>query len=279
MKRYLAILLSLTLSSAWVACDITAESYEGEPNVYGIVSTDSSVATIMVGRTTSILDTIEVDTVYDTFWFGDVVVFVDTVTKYPWNGTSGADVVLVSGDERYVLTEDDDSLGYYRTEAMEFSAAETWELEITYPEGEVVAERTTLVDEFELTSPDRDTLLEEDSLKWDPASGVEAYLVSIWLWLTFEDVDTVYIDSFRFHFFQSADTCFLPVEGFMAFFIKPDSLEFSVAALDVNAYDYFYYDYYKNFKALKLEDYMHIEGAWGVFGSQTVKKTRRYVVP
>ncbi|MBD3285829.1 DUF4249 family protein [candidate division WOR-3 bacterium] len=177
MKRIILIILTASIAVSWLACDVTAESYKGEPNVYGIVSTDSSTVTVMVGRTISILDTIEVDTVYDTFWYGDVPVFVDTVAKYPWNGTSGAELTLSSGDERYNLTEDEDSSGYYRIDSMEFEANQSWSIEISYPQGEMITANTTLVDEFTLAAPERDTLYEGDSVKWERAQGVEAYLI------------------------------------------------------------------------------------------------------
>jgi hypothetical protein len=279
MKRFLPLIVCFTLASAWLACDVTSENYVGEPNIHSILYSDSTTVTVMVGRTISLTDTFKTDTVFDTVWYEDSTFDVWDWTRYPWNGVSEADVILRNENESYTLIEDDDSAGYYRLDSLEFSPCQTWTLEIKYPTGEEVSAVSTLVGDFEISAPESETLGYFDTLRWSPAEGARGYIViskqwGQWKWDEDpEDVDSTSISRFV------GDTTYVSVVDFIFEFFSPDSVEFHVAALDSNAYDCRYYESWKWFQDLKLDDYMHIEGAWGVFGSQTVKKTRRYVLP
>ncbi|MBN2379742.1 hypothetical protein JXM67_08080 [candidate division WOR-3 bacterium] len=277
MKRYLPLILGFVVATVWLGCDVTSENYVGEPNIYSFIYSDSSTVTVMVGRTISITDTIELDTVYDTVWYDDSTFHVWNQTRYPWNGVSEADVTLRNENESYTLIEDD-SAGYYRLDSLGVLPNQTWTLEIKYPTGEKISAVSAIVGDFEISAPEQDTLGFFDTLRWNPAEKAGGYIVTSkqwgrWQW---EDDPEAYDTTYASRFM--GDTCqFTAVEFIFEFFVF-DSMEFHVAALDSNAYDYLYYEVYKGFRDLKLDDYMHIEGAWGVFGSQLVKKTRRYVL-
>ncbi|TET23305.1 MAG: DUF4249 family protein [Candidatus Stahlbacteria bacterium] len=276
-----AIILLLSV----IACDTTPETYEGEPNIYAVLTTDSSFACIMVGKTTSIDDTLtlEPDTIMDTFWRDDTFEVWPEIV-FPWNGVSGAEVSLKQGGHRYVLLEDPDSAGYYGSDSIQFSARKTWELEVTYPSGEEIEAQTTIPGNFEITSPLVDTLSDTDVLEWTPSAHAAGYLIELLQWLSWEDEeeDTLVVDSsFDCLMLVQADTTSLPMQELELFdylWAWADSLIIFVSALDTNAYDYRYYGEDRWDPDIRVEDYMHIEGAWGVFGSQTVACSQRYVL-
>ncbi len=104
MKFRKFFMLSALLTIFSLSCEVTPEEYEGEPNIYAILSADSSFACIMVGKTTSIDDTLALvpDTIMDTFWYDDTFeVWLEIV--FPWNGISGAEVSLKHGGHRYII--------------------------------------------------------------------------------------------------------------------------------------------------------------------------------
>lgn len=265
----LAILILISLF-----CGITPEEYEGEPNIYAILTGDSLQATVMVGLTASIDDTMKVDTISDEpdedGWIDDW-----PWIRFPWNGVSGAEVRLRQGGHRYVLLEDPDSAGYYSSDSIQFSARKTWELEVTYSTGEEISARTTIPGGFEITSPLVDTLAETDTLTWTPSIGAAGYSIRARIWITTEDMDTVIV--LTYPLLVSSDTISLPVTEI--FYPWGDSAVIFVSALDINAYDYRYYVENRWDPNVRVEDFMHIEGAWGVFGSQVVERSRIYICP
>lgn len=275
----LRIIPVIILLLSVIACDTTPETYEGEPNIYAILSADSSFACIMVGKTTSIDDTLmlEPDTIMDTFWYDDTFeVWLEIV--FPWNGISGAEVSLKQGGHRYVLLEDPDSAGYYGSDSIQFSARKTWKLEVTYPSGEEIEAQTTIPGSFEITGFQTDTVSTTDTLAWSKSSDAAGYLVKAFVWASWEDedADTVHIDSaFTYPELLPGDSYSIPLEELD---LWGDSLWFWVSALDTNAYDYRYYGEDRGDPGIRVEDYMHIEGAWGVFGSQVVACSQRYVL-
>lgn len=257
------------------SCEATPEEYEGEPNIYAVLSADSSFACIMVGLTLPIDDTMKVDTtVVDTYFRYDDTILIPMYT-IPWNGVSGAEVSLKHGEESFSLTED--STGYYYADSIAFAADQTWELEVTYPSGEEIEAQTTIPGSFEITGFQTDTVSNTDTLAWSKSSDAAGYLVKAFVWASWEDedADTVYIDSaFTYPELLPGDSYSIPLEEL---YLWGDSLWFWVAALDTNAYDYRYYGEDRWDPDIRVEDYMHIEGAWGVFGSQTVVRSQRYV--
>ncbi|MBA7605081.1 hypothetical protein ES703_12210 [subsurface metagenome] len=273
------ILLAIILLLSVIACDTTPETYEGEPNIYAILSADSSFACIMVGKTTSIDDTLtlEPDTIMDTFWYDDTFEVWPEIV-FPWNGVSGAQVSLKQGEQSFALTENEDSVGYYYSDSIQLASGQTWELEVTYPTGEEVSAQTTIPGSFEITGFQTDTISTTDTLAWSKSSDAAGYLVKAFVWASWEDedADTVYIDSaFTYPELLPGDSYSIPLEELD---LWGDSLWFWVSALDTNAYDYRYYGEDRWDPDIRVEDYMHIEGAWGVFGSQTVACSQRYVL-
>ena len=272
----LRIIPVIILLLSVIACDITPETYEGEPNIYAILSADSSFACIMVGKTTSVDDTLTLvpDTIMDTFWRDDTFEVWPEIV-FPWNGVSGAEVSLKHGEESFSLTED--STGYY-SDSLSFHPGETWTLEVSYPTGEEITKETTIPGNFEITGFQTDTISTTDTLAWSKSSDAAGYLVKAFVWASWEDedADTVYIDSaFTYPELLPGDSYSIPLEEL---YLWGDSLWFWVAALDTNAYDYRYYGEDRWDPDIRVEDYMHIEGAWGVFGSQTVVQSKSYVL-
>jgi len=297
MKFRAFLISSVILMITAVSCSVTPESYEGEPDVYAVLSVDSTFAKVMIGTTASIDDTLSEGYVVsvDTFWFQDTFYLVEN-WAYPWNGVSGAKVLLKQGEQSFSLKED--STGHYRMESLDFFSGQTWELEIIYPEGEEITSKTTFPGNFELLAPLRDTLLRNDTLKWNESSGAAGYLVMTRQWTSFlKEPDTVVVDSsFANTILINPDTRCVSVSEVFTYsppndfgdgggpggpdvpdiIIWPDSVNFMVSALDSNTYDYHYYYFYKSREFLCPDDYVHIDGAWGVFGSQIVV-SRKYV--
>ena len=277
MKFRKFFMLSAFLTIFSLSCGVTPEEYEGEPNICAILTTDS-FAQVMVGRTAAINDTVKVKIIIDTSWDiedEDTIYYVDTITVPLWNGVSGAEVILKHGEESFSLTED--STGYYYADSTGFAAEQTWQLEVTYPSGEEISAQTTIPGSFEITGFQTDTISNTDTLAWSKSSDAAGYLVKAFVWASWEDedADTVYIDSaFTYPELLSGDSYSIPLEEL---YLWGDSLWFWVAALDTNAYDYRYYGEDRWDPGIRVEDYMHIEGAWGVFGSQTVVRSQRYV--
>ncbi len=273
------ILLAIILLLSVIACDTTPETYEGKPNIYAILSADSSFACIMVGKTTSVGDTLtlEPDTIMDTFWYDDTFEVWPEIV-FSWNGISGAEVSLKQNGESFSLSEDSDSTGYCNTDSIQPLPGQTWELEVTYPSGEEISAQTTIPGSFEITGFQTDTVSNTDTLAWSKSSDAAGYLVKAFVWASWEDedADTIYIDSaFTYPELLPGDSYSIPLEELD---LWGDSLWFFVAALDTNAYDYRYYGEDCWDPDIRVEDYMHIEGAWGVFGSQTVACSQRYVL-
>lgn len=273
------ILLAIILLLSVIACDTTPETYEGKPNIYAILSADSSFACIMVGKTTSVGDTLTLvpDTIMDTFWYDDTFEVWPEIV-FPWNGVSGAQVILKQNGQSFSLSEDPDSAGYYNTDSIQFSARKTCELEVTYPSGEEISAQTTIPGSFEITGFQTDTISNTDTLAWSKSSDAAGYLVKAFVWASWEDedADTVHIDSaFTYPELLPGDSYSIPLEELD---LWGDSLWFWVSALDTNAYDYRYYGEDRGDPGIRVEDYMHIEGAWGVFGSQAVVCSQRYVL-
>jgi hypothetical protein len=275
MKSTIRLLLLIILI-ALVACGTTPEQYQGEPVICAVLTNDSAQAKVMIGRTASIDDTLDPVEVIDTFWYFDTF-FVDTYYVILWQGTSDAGVVLHSGELKLALEESPDSAGYYYTDLVTCQPGQTWELEVKYPEGEEIITQTTLPGDFQFTDFDHDTLnFEHDTLRWSTSENAAGYIMRMTIWDSWDLVDTVIIDSFLSYLvFLPADTHHVALDDL---FLGGDSLRFQVAALDTNDYDYRYFGYYY-WMDPRAEDYMHIEGAWGVFGSQVVERSRVYILP
>lgn len=271
MRSRVFLILAILIS---FSCGITPEEYEGEPNVYAVLSADSLPVNVMVGLTASIDDTLRVDTIMDTFWYDDTFEVWSRII-FPWNGVSGAEVSLRQGGHRYVLLEDSDSAGYYGSDSIQFSARKTWELEVTYPTGEEISAQTTIPGGFEITSPLVDTLAVTDTLAWTRSVGASGYSIRARIWITTEDLDTIIV--LTYPLLVSGDTTSLPVTEI--FYPRGDSAVIFVSALDANVYDYRYYAENLWDPDIRAEDYMHIEGAWGVFGSQSIARSRCYILP
>ena len=277
MRSRTLLALSVIAAAVVLSCDLTPDQYQGEPNIYAVLCADSLQARVMVGRTVSVDDTLKQAVAYDTFWYDGMIV-VHQYMVFPWRGVSEADVLLKQGQQSFVLIENPDSAGYYNTDFIQSSPGQTWELEVTYPTGEEIEAQTTIPGSFEIAGMLTDTVKYGDTLRWSKSDNAAGYLYSSFIWTSWEDVfeDTTYIDSaFTYPELLPGDRYFMPLGGL--YWI--DSLWFWVAALDTNAYDYYYYYYqYNNWGDLLLEDYMHIPGAWGVFGAQTAVRSRTYII-
>ncbi|MBD3285355.1 DUF4249 family protein [candidate division WOR-3 bacterium] len=255
-------------------CAPTPDDYPGEPNVYALITADSTHAHLMVGRTVSVADTLPVDTIVDTFWIDDSTFETWTYYQIPWNGTSNADVILESGGDNFTLTEHPDSQGYYFADITAPRAGQSWTLKVTYPEGEEISARTTIPGNFEITGPDNDTLTEDDTVRWTASDGARGYQVSILQWLTYEEEDTASVEFISWPLLVSADTLSVPLSD-MGFSPMGDSVCIYIISLDTNAYDYKYYG--ENMWMVEnIVDCMHIEGAWGVFGAGNVVRSKTF---
>jgi len=244
---------------AFISCDVTPTLYEGEPNICAIITADSTKARVMVGLTASVDDTLPVDTVVDT-----ISGYIYTIV--PWNGVSSADVVIRSTEKEYIFKEDNDSTGYYRTDSLSCEPGGALELEVSYPKGQNVKASTRIPGSFEVNFPEADTLFDTDTLQWTTSDGAAGYLIGFKVWWSF-NIDTLIVDSyFVSPFLLSWDTTWIPAQTILSN-IWGDSLRIYVSALDTNAYDYMYYGQHI-WEGLRVEDYMHIPGAWGVFGSK-----------
>jgi hypothetical protein len=267
--RFLFVLIVLLVS-------FCSEEVLPEPNIYAVISSDSSHALVLVGELLEPGDTFSVDTVsIDTVWVRDT--FYISVIRAPlWNGVKGAEVELKRGEEAFALEEMQDSAGYYYSNSLMFAAGESWELEVDYPDGRFIEARTQIPGSFEIISPLTDTFHFEDTLRWSESKGAKGYELRFFCWWSVENEDSIeyYSGEARAGLYHADSLRLFAGKHFDG----NDSVEIFVVAYNLNLYDYVvfykkYYDYVSN-----LEDYMHIEGAWGVFGAQTVV-SRRYYLP
>lgn len=264
-----------------ISCN-TPENYEGEPNIYAVLSTDLKSATVMIGLTASISDTLRIDTIMDTFWYEDTFV-VYPIIHFPWNGVSGAYVKLEHSSSSYETKELPKSIGYYATDSnLVFSPNDSWKLTTKYPDGKSLEARTRFPKSFNITAPSKDTVTWLDTLRWSSSDGAKGYQVSGlawgWKYIWKDTIDSVY-DTTSVKGYQLFDSSEreIPLGYIFYYDMGIDSIELHVEALDTNIYDYIYYGYNSWNQDINKEDYMHIEGAWGVFGSKTVIYSKRYV--
>jgi hypothetical protein len=279
MRLRAALLFAASLAVILLfSCEVTPEEYEGEPNIYAVLCTDSSFACIMVGRTLSVEDTMKVGTIIDTVWYDDTF-YTWVRTVFPWNGVSGAEVVLKHDAQSFSAGELEDSAGYYYAAPIAFSAGQTWGLEVSYPGGESVAAQTTFPGEFEILSPTERLFNFDDSLTWSESAGTKGYRIWMIGWGQYQDEDSVYADSmvtyvveYDWHIRLTRKIKGDDLAYFVLQFLECDSIQFRIAALDSNIYDYF-----DCWGEENKEEYMYIQGAWGVLGSQTVVRSKSYV--
>ncbi len=272
-----AFLLSVLTLFA-VSCN-TPENYEGEPNIYAMLSTELPRATVMLGYTASIEDTLKPDTVMDTFWYLDTFAVYPMIV-FPWNGASGAEATLEHVNDTYNLTELSDSAGYYVSDSgLVFSPGEIWKLNVRYPDGQKFEARTRIVSSIEITSPLSETLHMTDTFKWASSGDARGYKYRVEAWGRFKE-DTVEMLLQSSEGLYEVDKKTIPVDEMIYpyYGITIDSVTFQVAALDSNAFDYAIYDY-KIWQdpTTNKDDYMHIKGAWGTFGSLSLTPKMSYI--
>jgi hypothetical protein len=251
-----------------VNCSVFDE-YEPEPNIYVVLSTETSFywygdepweSVAKIGKTLTVGDTVPLDTFEWGFYTA-------------WNGVTDADVRLKHNGQVYTLYEHNYKKGYYHlVHDFYFIPGTEWELEVVYPEGNEIYARTYVPGEFEILSPITDTFYDEDSLVWTESERAKGYGVWFRYWRSFldDDGEIYHLRSGSFIGLFEAEEKKVGLS-----FLEADSIRFFISALDSNIYDYIYsgWNHVSN-----PEDYMHIEGAWGVFGAQTVV-SRRYYLP
>jgi len=243
-----------------------------EPNVIAILSTDSPLACVQVGEMLKVGDTFPVIQHIDTIWYDDTF-YLDINHTLPWFGVSDAQVTLTNKTHGFDLEEKRDSAGYYHVDSMEFSAGQTWELQVTYSDGRTVNAQTQFPGEFEIVSPLRDSFYLDEYLIWSRSEGALGYIIRTCEWTTRETEDSIFTQYREWSaFWWGTQSGFYGYYDLM-WFGDVDSVEFHVAALDSNACNYL--------SALHRpeigpEDYVNIEGGWGVFGAQTVVSSPRY---
>ncbi len=272
------IISSLALFA--VSCN-TPENYEGEPNIYCILATDISHPLIMIGKTVSIDDTIKIntDTIMDTFWFQDTF-FLNPVVVYSWEGVSGVKTTLENSGRTYVFEEKKDSEGYYISDStFTFTPGSIWKLDVKQSDGKQFTVQTRFPGAFEISGPTKDSVsVYKDTLSWTQSDGAKGYAAEYILWATYDLIDTVIqiSDTASSYLIDSSQRySFFPFAHFEGAVL--DSMVFKISALDANAYDYIYYGLYGMWNPdINKDDYMHIEGAWGVFGSKTAVTSKRY---
>lgn len=277
MRRILSMITACVATLVVLSCEVTPESYPGEPNIHCILCPDSSAARVLVGQTVAIDDTLDPVQVTDTFWYFDTF-FVFDYYVVLWEGVEGAKVRLVNNDEEYSTSEDPDTTGYFYTDSISIEPGQDWELVVDYPEvGEITAQ-TTVPSEFEVTGPEQDTMILDSAvLTWSVSARTAGYAVQGFTWITYELPDTVITDSFlTAPALVAGDSTSFDLDYFDALF--GDSVQFIVSALDTNNlhYTWFGYNYWMG---LDPQDFLHIDGAWGVFGSKVVARSRVYALP
>lgn len=287
MRRGIFTILSLAVLLL-LSCN-TPENYEGEPNIYAVLSTDLDSAVLMIGKTASIDDTLEIDTILDTIWDGDTFYVYPDFTV-PWNGVSGADVSLEHSGTTYKTRESSVSRGYYVTDTgLSFEPGSLWKLTAKYPDGKTIEAETRIPGAFEIVSPLTDTVTDDDFLVWSESEGAKEYKIigrewgwrEEWEWVPEGDsyVITMEYDTILFHRHIS----FMP--GYIGYSFYSlnllyycDSLEVRMEAIDTNVQDYIAYNRIIEWNPdTNKEDFMHIPGAWGVFGSKIVTETKRFI--
>ncbi|MBD3285962.1 hypothetical protein GF338_06460 [candidate division WOR-3 bacterium] len=253
--KFLAILVLLLVS-----CATEPQDYESEPNICVILSTEhgdfepwESRAT--VGRTVVVGDTVPVDTIREGEYY-----------SFPWVGISGAEVILSNNDTTVILDETSDQ-GYYKLYPLYnyslFVPEAIWELEVNYPGWPELHAGTRFPEDFEITHPPGDTFFWGDSIVWSASEGAKGY----GLWYTYQK-SGIWWQYFTGPLESARRSKVIPPRDY-------DEIVFRVAALDTNLYDYLYCGW-NFFEIDDPRDWMHIEGAWGVFGAQTVV-SRSYV--
>ncbi|MBN2380596.1 DUF4249 family protein [candidate division WOR-3 bacterium] len=279
MRRVVPILSLMLIGS----CDLNPDDYQREPNIYCFLSTDSTSVEVLAGQTAAVGDTIPIEFVFDTTvsvdpLTGDTSYYINTFWYYAWNGVEDARIRLSNEYSGQLLAGNSDSTGRFFADSIRVKRGETWTLEIIYPEGDTVFAQTTVPDSFEITYPEGDTIGEEDSLAWNSAMGAAGYAVSYLVWFWAENNDSIYVDtaSFKYIYLYPGESR-LYYDWWITWIEIVDSIEFSITALDTNACDYFWFARNAYFY-LNPDDYMHIPGAVGLFGSATTVKTKRYVV-
>jgi hypothetical protein len=266
LKR-LELLLFASLTLSGLRCGTRIEDYESEPSVFVVLSTmqgDSmpweSVA--KVGMTVGIGDTIPVDS-------------SGPYPKILWNGISGATVSVKHSDKSYVFPDDGLRKGYYRVDSCKFNPNEGWELSVLYPSGVEIDAQTRFPGSFAITFPLADTLTDSDSvLTWSRSLAAKGYMLWYHWWGYYTDqYDSIKYADYSGCSYLLNDTFFMATSE-RSFRTWGDSLYIWVEAFDSNAFDYFR----AVFSNLTPEDF-HKDGAWVLFGSQTVAYRKYMLLP
>ncbi|GEM_PF-1531930 len=281
MKKALFAISGILLLSFMTFCEHDLNSYKGEPNILSFLSNDSAKILVKVGKTHSINDTLKYVVEYDTF---RIVEGKDTVTriweskKYLWNGVHVASVSLKQGTREYTLVEDKDTVGYYWTkDSIKALPGEHWELKVLYSDGEHISTSTTVPDTVKITSPLKDTISSKDTLKWVKPTGSAGYFIRFLFWEKYEipEKDTTILSSSSYTILASDTLNPLALKEYL---FGGDSCRITIIALDTNAYDYHCYGEINDDGKYILDDYMHIKGAWGAFGSQSAAHSKVYII-
>jgi len=256
------------------SCDLNPDDYRREPNIYSFLSTDSTGIEVLTGKTAAVGDTVKIEVGYDTTWYIDPftgdssILCTNFFVRYPWNSVEDAKVTLTNEVNGFLFSGSSDSTGCFIVDSIQVQRGETWTLEVLYPEGDTVLAQTTIPDSFEVTYPEGDTIEEEDSLLWNSARGAAGYMVSVvkWCWRKGYDMAIVLADSISDISLYPGENCFRLSYIWYNWIEDADSIELYITAFDTNSYDYF------------RGGSMNIPGAWGMFGSATTIKTKRFVV-
>jgi len=123
-----------------LGCDGEIEKYKPEPNVYCIMRTDQTAATLLAGMTAGYFDSVP-----------------DT---YQWQGTAGVVAKVVHRGAETVLHEIADSAGYYRADSLMVVPGDSYAVSLAYPSGATVTGSTVVPDTFGVDSLRAATILE-----------------------------------------------------------------------------------------------------------------------
>lgn len=249
MKKYSLLVVLLLL----VGCTPTGPKYESEPNVVAILYPMYSRQTVFVGKSYPV---------------GVVV-----PTQEGWWGISNCKVEISYDTTTVVFRELVDTVGIYVSESLPVVPAQTYFLEVVYPDSTKVTGKTTVPGAFTLLAPaDGDTIILSQEIVWQQSTGARCF----WVYWRVDSLFWYYDPVTKDSVFSSPggrrevdlDTSIV-VNTLLRPILEDYTLEWETLTLQVFASDTNYYDYdmAEMFGPHDIESYMNIDGGLGVFGS------------